>query len=114
MPCISFRNRIHFLWLHDFYSDKVNHGPIKFEPRSAVSDDTRSKLMDVFDGVKSPWLFPGVNRIFIPYHHYHHRHGDTRSAERRGDVITSKLFDVLNPEVPVPLEVGVGICFCRC
>ncbi|VDP46062.1 unnamed protein product, partial [Heligmosomoides polygyrus] len=89
--------------------DKVNHGPIKFEPRSAVSDDTRSKLMDVFDGVKSPWLFPGVNRIFIPYHHYHHRHGDTRSAERRGDVITSKLFDVLNPEVPVPLEAAAEL-----
>uniref|UniRef100_A0A0N4XTQ7 Peritrophin n=1 Tax=Nippostrongylus brasiliensis TaxID=27835 RepID=A0A0N4XTQ7_NIPBR len=79
----------------------VHHSTMKFEPRSILADDRRHRVFDIFDGIKSPWLYPGINRIFVPNHHKHHRDHDKHGDE----VDVSKFFDIVNPELPVPVQV---------
>ncbi|KAK5972237.1 hypothetical protein GCK32_002385 [Trichostrongylus colubriformis] len=43
--------------------EKVNHGPINFQPRSMLAGGFRPPVRDIFDGVVSPWLEPGIDRL---------------------------------------------------
>lgn len=91
--------------------DKVNKGMIPFESRSMLVGSRRHPVKDIFDGIVSPYLYPGINRIFVPNHHKKHKH-DRPDPEKYFDV--NKLFeeDVESPELPVPIQVSVQ-CFIR-
>ncbi|XGW33577.1 hypothetical protein V3C99_017743 [Haemonchus contortus] len=47
--------------------EKVNNGPIDFQSRSAVvGGGFNPPVRDIFDGIVSPWLLPGIDRVFLP------------------------------------------------
>ncbi|KAK6032782.1 chitin binding Peritrophin-A domain protein [Ostertagia ostertagi] len=64
--------------------DKVNHGPINFESRSALAGGYRVPVRDIFDGIVSPWLLPGIDRVFVPRRHDRRRDRDHLFDELRG------------------------------
>ncbi|PIO76255.1 chitin binding Peritrophin-A domain protein [Teladorsagia circumcincta] len=64
--------------------DKVNHGPIDFESRSALTGGSRVPVRDIFDGIVSPWLLPGIDRVFVPRRHDRRRDRDHLFDDLRG------------------------------
>ncbi|KAK5967256.1 hypothetical protein GCK32_002853 [Trichostrongylus colubriformis] len=62
---------------------KVNHGPINFQSRSMLAGGFRSPVRDIFDGVVSPSVQPGIDRVFGPNMHKRHRPRD-RDDEYHG------------------------------
>lgn len=75
--------------VHDsmFRRGKVVHGPIKFEERSILAGNRRQKIFDVFDGYVSPWLWHGIDRVFVPnpYRRHKHHNSGLQSDEENGD-----------------------------
>ncbi|KAK6766735.1 hypothetical protein RB195_026174 [Necator americanus] len=87
--------------------DRVNKGMIPFEPRSMLNGERRYILKDIFDGHSSPYLYPFINRIFVPNHHKKRKHHDRRPDSKETDFDVSKLFESVkdDPELPMPIQV---------
>lgn len=96
------------LQFHDWMQreDHVNRGLIQFENRSVLADGSSRGVNDIFDGKKSPWLHPGINRIFVPNHHRYHARSHDNIFQNEMDM--SNLFDMPDPELSVPVEVKLN------